>query len=144
MVKTAEIISKPKNYLPLALFAAWVIFCTFEYSTPVISNPWPFLFIGVCIGAYKVNLWAGKLATGILIVAYMVSIFKIAPSEGIFKLGLTINSFWLGIKFKTAGIIFFIIYCIVYKDTPTYQKVSKGIGNGIRNSILFMINPNKK
>lgn len=144
MVKTAEILSKPNNYLPLALFSAWVIFCTFEYSTPILSNPWPFLFIVACIIIYKFNLWAGKLATGILIVAYMVNLFKIAPEEGLFKLGFSINSYWLGVKFKTAGLLFFVIYCIVYRDTPTYKKVYKGIGNGIRNSILFMINPNKK
>lgn len=144
MERTSTILNNTRNYLPLACFAIWVLICSFEYSRPVIDNPLPFILITICIIGYKFNIRSGKILTGILLFTYLVGIFKIAPTEGNFKLGFTINEFWIGIKFKTAGIFFCSLYYFIYRNTITYQKTISSIGSAIRNAVRFMINPEEK
>lgn len=144
MVKTSTIISRPQNYLPLALFTLWAFISTFEYTTPFLNNPLPFLLISICAIGYKFKIRTGKIFTGILLFAYLIGLYKIAPREGAFSLGFTINDIWIGIKFKTAGILFFFIYCFIYRKTETYKKVMSAISNLLRNIIRFMINPEEK
>ncbi len=137
MVKTSTILNEPRNYIPLAAFSVWTFVNSFEYIIPIIDNPTPFLLIFFCAALYKVKIGFGKLATGLMLLAYTFNLFQISESTMTVQHVSRINDVTIlntGL-IKLPGLLFCLLYCICY---------SSQIGHYIRYGVRFMINPEEK
>ncbi|UPT66803.1 MAG: hypothetical protein M0D57_20610 [Sphingobacteriales bacterium JAD_PAG50586_3] len=136
MIKTAEILSKPKNYIPLAIFTLWVFANALADSRPFFDILLPFVLIAICVALYKIKIGLGKMATGLLLLAYTFNLFQISDATVVHNYSFAINGHGISTSnIKPIGLLFIFIYLIFYfEDIAPY----------IRKFVWFMINPNEK
>lgn len=137
MEKTSTILNEPTNYIPLVVFSVWTFVNSFEYSTPIIDNPLPFILILFCAALYKVKIGFGKLAVGLMLLAYTFNMFQISESTMTFQHVSRIND----VTILNTGQIKFtgLVFCLIY-----FACYARQIGRYVRYGIRFMINPEEK